>query len=546
MSARRTCRAGVASREFWPALKRLKPETFRHLPHLHRQLLMDGMLGESAPAAPHAESSTAALQRQSPICVICRANVAIYTCPRCNLRTCSLPCSTKHKTLGHGCSGLRNKAAYVPMNQYGYMALMSDYTFLEEVGRKVGEVGRQIMQGGYMTSASGPAGQGGRDVRGRWRGRGRGRGGIQGKTASKRDVLKMQLDFRDIEVEFLPNGMERRTLNQSTWDFKYALILAFDIVFEFTCVTCGIYFLDRNKTALLTVEFTFHPPRSVLAPPGQPPDPPFTLVAHRIALETPLLSTLQTHVAERNKSNKEKGVPPWVLALSLPDEDVPDSFTPPLCVMSTPLDPLAALHANPSVPQPSRILREGFYKLDSNKPLGAVLKHKHFVEFATIDVWEEDAFHGIIVDDKGTIVRDSVAEHRPKRRKLNLKRTAKAMGGLLAGYGSDDDGSGADGAQAQNGMNLLGAYADSDEEAAATATAAAFDINADEWGDDDAEGETDEEYGGSPEELAAMLQKLREAGALRGSGKNGALGGFGALDEEQVDWGESDDEESGT
>ena len=45
------------------------------------------------------------------------------------------------------------------------------------------------------------------------------------RTKSKRDVLKMQLDFRDIEMEMLPNGMERRVLNQSTWDFKYASIL---------------------------------------------------------------------------------------------------------------------------------------------------------------------------------------------------------------------------------------------------------------------------------------------------------------------------------
>ncbi|KAI1795138.1 hypothetical protein LXA43DRAFT_993619 [Ganoderma leucocontextum] len=314
--------------------------------------------------------------------------------------------------------------------------------------------------------------------------------------------------------------MERRTLNQATWDFK-------------------------NKTALLTVEFTFHPPRSVLAPSGQPPDPPFTLIAHRIALETPLLSALQTHITERNKSKKEKGVPPWVLALALPDEDVPDSFTPPLCVMSTPLDPLAALHANPHIPQPGRILREGFYKLDPSKALGTVLKHKHFVEFPTIDVWEEDAFHGIIVDDRGTVVRDPVDDHHPKRRKLNPKQAAKAMGGLLAGYGSDEDGSDANGPPVQNGMNLLGDYTDSEEEEGAAATAATFDINADEWGDDDAEGETDEEYEGSPEELAAMLQKLREAGALRDPGKDGALGGLDGLDEEQVDWGESGDEEGG-
>nr|VWO95257.1 Tubulin alpha chain [Ganoderma boninense] len=307
------------------------------------------------------------------------------------------------------------------------------------------------------------------------------------------------------------------------------------------CNHPNIFLLNRNKTALLTVQFTFHPPRSVLAPPGQPPDPPFTLVAHRIALETSLLSALQTHVSERNKSKKEKGVPHWVLALALPDEDVPESFIPPLCVMSTPLDPLASLHANPHIPQPGRILREGFYKLDASKALGAVLKHKHFVEFPTIDVWEEDAFHGTIVDDKGTVVRDLVDEHRPKRRKLNSKQTAKAMGGLLAAYGSDDDASDAEHSSAQNGINLLGDYADSDEEGGAAATA--FDINAEEWGDDDAEGETDEEYEGSPEELAAMLQKLREAGALRDPGKDGALRGLGALDEEQVDWGESGDEE---
>ena len=101
------------------------------------------------------------------------------------------------------------------------MTLMNDYTFLEEVGRKVGEVGREIVQGGYSAPANGPSVRGGRDSRGRGRGRGRG-GGAQAKAASKRDVLKMQLDFRDIEIEFLPNGMEKRTLNQSTWDFKCA------------------------------------------------------------------------------------------------------------------------------------------------------------------------------------------------------------------------------------------------------------------------------------------------------------------------------------
>lgn len=143
-------------------------------------------------------------------------------------------CSNQHKILGDGCSGVRNKAAYVPMNEYGYMSLMSDYTFLEEMGRKVGDWGREIVQGGYMTNTPGIVGRVATSMRGgRGRGRGRGMGPAGARTKSKRDVLKMQLDFRDIEMEMLPNGMERRVLNQSTWDFKYASIL------------CRIYPLKR-------------------------------------------------------------------------------------------------------------------------------------------------------------------------------------------------------------------------------------------------------------------------------------------------------------
>ena len=40
-------------------------------------------------------------------------------------------------------------------------------------------------------------------------------------TRTKRDILKRELDSLDIEMDLLPAGMERRTLNQSTWDFKY-------------------------------------------------------------------------------------------------------------------------------------------------------------------------------------------------------------------------------------------------------------------------------------------------------------------------------------
>jgi len=100
------------------------------------------------------------------------------------------------------------------MNKYGWGTMMDDYVFLEEVGRKVGDWGSEIIRGRFRRDGRG----------GRARGRGRGRGGgIASAGKTKRDILKMQLELRDIEMDLLPVGMERQKLNQSRWDFKYVL-----------------------------------------------------------------------------------------------------------------------------------------------------------------------------------------------------------------------------------------------------------------------------------------------------------------------------------
>lgn len=164
-----------------------------------------------------AESSTSAGRRA--LCTVCNQRYAIYTCPRCATRTCSLPCSGTHKARA-GCSGERDKAAYVPMNQYGWGTMMDDYAFLEDVGRKVGDWGSEIARGRFQAGAAPGRGRGGGRGRGRGRGGGGGGGG-GGKT--KRDVLRMQLEARDIDMDLLPAGMERHRLNQSSWDLKYAI-----------------------------------------------------------------------------------------------------------------------------------------------------------------------------------------------------------------------------------------------------------------------------------------------------------------------------------
>ncbi|KAI0347188.1 hypothetical protein BDW22DRAFT_1387206 [Trametopsis cervina] len=491
-------------------------------------------------------SSAAASSSRTSLCTICLSKSAVYTCPRCQVRTCSLPCSTAHKTQGEGCSGIRNKAAYIPMNQYGYMALMDDYTFLEDVGRKIGDWGKEIVVGGYQAGSS--SATGGKDFRGR--GRGRGRGGSRGRgrggqtlqasgTRSKRDVLKMELDFLDIEMEQLPVGMERRILNQSTWDFN-------------------------DRTALLTIEFVFQPPRFLS--PTSPPPQPIRMLTHRNRLDRSLMTNLSARLAEQSASKKkEKPLPEWIVDLIQPHSEDPDAFVKPICAMRTKLDPLASLSSSRmnghAGLRPGHVTRKAFYRLDYTAPLTATLKHKDFVEFPTIEVWEDGSFEGIIVDDHGALVRresdldDEIDGGRArKRRKMGKKEGKKALGGLLGGYGSDSQGSGEEATEEKSVFNMLSGYAGSDDEGdesrdtdlARKAFESQFDY---ELGDEDAEGETDEEYeedeeegpdaaSKDPEALAKLLQELRQAGALRGPRRDGPL----VDDEEQVDWGDSGDE----
>jgi len=97
------------------------------------------------------------------------------------------------------------------MNKYGWGTMANDYAYLEEVGRKSSEWGLEIVKGGYFANA----------ISSRGRGRGRGTKRFQSGGRAKRDLLKTQLAARDIDMDMLPTGMERRKLNQSTCDKKY-------------------------------------------------------------------------------------------------------------------------------------------------------------------------------------------------------------------------------------------------------------------------------------------------------------------------------------
>jgi HIT zinc finger len=178
-----------------------------------------GMLQvQSALVASALTEPTTSTSDGKPFCAFCKLKYAIYTCPRCAFKSCSLVCSNGHKEVWN-CSQVRDKTAYVPMNQYGLGTLANDYVYLEEVGRKVIERGRDIGQNGYMDASTGSNPRG--HARGRGRG-GRGRGGIsrQAGRNHRREILRDRLEEEDIEMLLLPEGMERRKLNQSAWDPK--------------------------------------------------------------------------------------------------------------------------------------------------------------------------------------------------------------------------------------------------------------------------------------------------------------------------------------
>uniref|UniRef100_A0A8C2XUL4 Box C/D snoRNA protein 1 n=2 Tax=Cyclopterus lumpus TaxID=8103 RepID=A0A8C2XUL4_CYCLU len=70
-------------------------------------------------------------------CAVCGSEEAKYRCPACLGNSCSLLCVKKHKE-DTGCSGVRNKTAFVTLSDFDEMALLNDYRLLEDTGRFAG------------------------------------------------------------------------------------------------------------------------------------------------------------------------------------------------------------------------------------------------------------------------------------------------------------------------------------------------------------------------------------------------------------------------
>ena len=55
---------------------------------------------------------------------MCQAASFKYKCPRCLMRSCSLPCVKQHKLVS-GCNGQRDKTAFVSLDDFTDLNLLS-------------------------------------------------------------------------------------------------------------------------------------------------------------------------------------------------------------------------------------------------------------------------------------------------------------------------------------------------------------------------------------------------------------------------------------
>uniref|UniRef100_A0A8C3K9Y9 Box C/D snoRNA protein 1 n=1 Tax=Calidris pygmaea TaxID=425635 RepID=A0A8C3K9Y9_9CHAR len=97
-----------------------------------------------APGPPPAGSGrTREVHFTSFRCETCSKEEAKYRCPRCMKYSCSLFCVKKHK-LALSCNGVRDKTAFVSVNEFTDLNLLSDYRFLEDVGRTADAAARHL------------------------------------------------------------------------------------------------------------------------------------------------------------------------------------------------------------------------------------------------------------------------------------------------------------------------------------------------------------------------------------------------------------------
>ncbi|KIW13164.1 hypothetical protein PV08_08351 [Exophiala spinifera] len=139
-----------------------------------------------------ADGSNAVL---TDLCAICHTNPIKYTCPRCGIHTCSLPCVKRHKAWAQ-CSGIRNPAAYRKRAELATpSSIDQDFNFITSVERSLQRADETAHDKGIDLAPSG-VGRNGPDIK------------------RKFDA---EVEERGIRLIRAPAGLSRNKQNKSHW-----------------------------------------------------------------------------------------------------------------------------------------------------------------------------------------------------------------------------------------------------------------------------------------------------------------------------------------
>jgi len=169
----------------------------------------------------------------STLCGICHAQPPKYKCPRCGARTCSLPCTQKHKARAE-CDGVRNPRAFVPIDQLRTPAgIDHDFNFISSIERARQRAEKDLVEVRCLLSEKEVRAKDPKDDEKQFRkvwygdelhhvpvssksagGSGGGDVGVDGFDKHVRRRLR-QLD---IEAVTMPKGMARQRENATAWN----------------------------------------------------------------------------------------------------------------------------------------------------------------------------------------------------------------------------------------------------------------------------------------------------------------------------------------
>lgn len=164
------------------------------------------------------------------LCSICHASAPKYKCPRCSIRTCSVPCIRKHKAWSE-CSGERDPTKYVPPAQLRTVAgINHDYNFLQGLGMSMERAERVLVRDrGIVREADlRPKAEAqsiyktGRDGRKRRVMVPRESGQAKGRTFER--LLAHRLRQLNVHIVCAPAGMARQKENNTTFNRRTGTI----------------------------------------------------------------------------------------------------------------------------------------------------------------------------------------------------------------------------------------------------------------------------------------------------------------------------------